>query len=326
MSEDSSNESPKSLADVSHLFFSGGSSGAGPQAEKPSTEADVPASEPTGSSNATRPADTGAAESDRDDRRPTRVFVVTGGDGRPGKSTVAVNVAEALTAHGRTVLCDTDPRIPNARFYLGLPSWNYLSPLTGGGEPAPNVLADAGLLVVDGTAGLMEKCAGGSVRHLLSVELPCGETCDVDFVVIDSPIRRAALSAEEIGQPASFMVVAAPREEGFLEAYGALATLARDVGVGKAALVVNGAPSTSYARAFHAKMRAAAERLLSMELPLLGAVVREPGLGALQRERGVMVRSRPDATSALLLREIASNALALEGALVRSAGGSVEPA
>jgi hypothetical protein len=48
-----------------------------------------------------------------------------------------------------------------------------------------------------------------------------------------------------------------------------------------------------------------------VDVHLLGAVLPEPGLGAEQRERGAIVSSRPDAASALSLRQIVSNVLEL---------------
>ena len=91
-------------------------------------------------------------------------------------------------------------------------------------------------------------------------------------------------------------------------------------------IVVNRAPSLSYAKAFYAKTKLAADRLLSMNTRFLGGVIREPNLGAEQRERGVLVKSRPDAAAALLLKEIATNALSLRGAEAPLAGRSAAPA
>ncbi|MBD3348516.1 MAG: hypothetical protein GF400_04895 [Candidatus Eisenbacteria bacterium] len=296
MSEDSSSRSPKTLADVSHLFFSGGM-----QASPEAAEA-------------------------RPDVESSSVFVVTGADGGPGKSTIAVNLAQAMTGRGRTALYDADPRVPNARFYLGLPSWNYLSPLTGDGTPAPNTLADSGLLIVDGASDGAAFEGVAAEAPLVRVELASGESYATDFVVVDASLRAAARIAGGTALERHFIVVARPGRRGFFEAYTALAALSRAGGLASAGLVVNRVSSTSYARAFHAKMQVAAERLLSMKLVFLGGVIREPGLGALQRERGAMVRSRPDATSALLLREIASNALAMGEGSASSTGGSVSQA
>ncbi|MFH1501535.1 MAG: hypothetical protein ABIG03_00675 [Candidatus Eisenbacteria bacterium] len=305
MSEGSSNGNPKTLADVSHLFFSG----AGAQRDEGVDAADRPTVE------VGRPpehADTPAA---------TRVFVVTGADAAPGKSTVAVNVAQSLVVHGRTGLYDADSRVPNARFYLGLPSWHYLSPLTGGGTPAPNVLTDSGLVVVDGVPGADISVADRGGDGVVSAQLPGGDACVLDYAVVDAPLSAAVGLAADRGLATRLIVVSRPGERGFFETHAVLARLAREAGVRAAGQVVNRAPSTSYARAFHAKTRLAAERLLSVDVSFLGGLVREPDLGALQRERGVMVRSRPDATSALLLREIASNALELREAYTSLAGG-----
>jgi len=303
MSEGSSNRAPKTLADVSHLFFSGTAPGS-------STGSDTSAVQT--SETMVDSGDGPRATERAEPLHVTRVFVVTGGDAAPGKSTVAVNVAQALLAHGRVGLYDADPSIPNARFYLGLPSWHYLSPLTGDGTRAPNVLTDSGLVVVDGppeTSLAVDEGSGFGVY----AALPDGGEHPLDYAVVDAPLGKAPCLLDGRSPGVHFMVVAGPGRAGFIEAYAALARLSREGGARCAGLVVNRAPSTSYARAFYAKMRLATQRLLSMDLRFLGGVVREPSLGALQRERGVMVKSRPDATSALLLREIASNALTLRG-------------
>ncbi len=311
MSEGSSNRAPKTLADVSHLFFSGTATGSAPGENIPAVRDSV-----TAIGNGDDPL-----EIDQAERHVTRVFVITGGDGAPGKSTVAVNVAQALLAHGSVGLYDADPRVPNARFYLGLPSWHYLSPLTGDGTRAPNVLTDSGLVVVDGPLEFSHEGDGAGGTGVRAA-LPDGGEHPLDYAVVDAPLRTAPCLFNGRSPAIHFIVVSGPGREGFIEGYAALARLCREGGARTAGLVVNRAPSTSYARAFYAKMRLAAQRLLSMDLRFLGGVVREPALGALQRERGVMVTSRPDATSALLLREIASNALALRVADSPLTGGS----
>jgi hypothetical protein len=234
---------------------------------------------------------------------------------------VAVNVAQSLVVHGRVGLYDADPRIPNARFYLGLPSWHYLSPLTGEGSRAPNVLIDSGLVIIEGLPGSDIQAGDSGGNGVVSAQLPGGDTCVLDYAVVDTTVSGAVALAGDDRLDARLIVVSRPGRGGFIETYAALARLAREAGVRSAGLVVNRSPSTSYARAFHAKTRLAAERLVSMDVPFLGGLVREPDLGALQRERGVMVRSRPDATSALLLKEITSNALELREAAPSLTGG-----
>jgi MinD-like ATPase involved in chromosome partitioning or flagellar assembly len=284
-------KTPKTLADVSHLFFS-----TAEEAGDAVLRHDVP-------------ADGGAParDEDRGRWRRTRTFLVTGGSGGPGKSTVAVNLATAFTVRGCTGLFDADPKVPNARFYLGLPSWHYLSPMPGG-EPAPNTVTDSGLIVVDWACG--EAPADGAApgeRVYLDVE--SAGRCGLDFAVIDAPISRADWMVRIAPHVDHFLVVARPGLAGFEEAFGALAVLARRVGVRQAFTAINMIPDLGYAASFHAKLSAVAERLLSMEVVLLGAVVHEAGLGAVQREHGAIVESRPDTAAALLLRGMASNAL-----------------
>lgn len=292
MSEDAGGSSPKTLADVSHLFFS--------SVEKSGDEA------------ADAPAKTDVVDTQTRGRASrTRFVVVTGGDGGPGKSTVAVNVAQALSSFGRVGVFDADPRIPNARFYLGLPSWHYLTPLTGGGEAAPNAATDSGVVVVDWSLG--EKRAA----EMLEAGDPlCAAARDfgsepVDFAVVDAPVTRAAL-LEMVGRREPlYIVVSDTGRRGFEWAFAALKRLRRATGASEVSLVVNRAPDEAYAEAFHAKTAAVAKRLLSVDVDLLGGIPSEPGLAAEQRERGPVVVSRPGSVVAASLREVSSRALGL---------------
>jgi MinD-like ATPase involved in chromosome partitioning or flagellar assembly len=233
---------------------------------------------------------------------------VTGGSDAPGKSTVAVNLAAAFLPFGRVAVFDADPRVPNARYYLGLPSWHYLSPLTGNGA-APSIMTEAGVVVCDWSSDTADFAP--TADGVFYTDVPDSGREPLDFAVVDVPAVRESLLSRLAACASMYVVAARPGRRGFEHAFAALRTLGRECGVGSAALVVNGAASEDYAAAFHEKMRLAAKRLLSMEVRLIGAVTAEPGLGSEQRERGAIVTSRPDAAVALSLRRIASNALQL---------------
>ena len=324
MSSSTSNKTPKSLADVSHLFFSS-------TEEEPEREAAMPASaspavavsaSPGVAASASQEAPAGScADVDRAARwERTKLFVVTGGNSGPGKSTVAVNLAHAFMSTGSVGVFDADSKIPNARFYMGTPSWNYLSPLVGEGQAAPTVRVDSGIVAVDCTGG------GGRADEFLGR----GESVYVDVdgdgrerlscAVIDLAIGRAAWLAPILDRVGLFVVVARPGWAGFSEAFSVLARLRRDLGVKQVGLTVNMVPDNDYAARFFSKMRVAAERLLSMDVHFLGGMVYEENLGREQRERGSIVRSRPEAVFALMLREAASKALGSEWSGAASRG------
>ena len=311
MREDSGNRTPKTLADVSHLFFSSTENQA---EEPPMREAGKSPASATGGSD-----ESASAQLLGEGRTTaTRLFLVTGSDAAPGKSTIAVNLAHALLNHGRVGLYDADPHVPNARFYLGLPSWNYLSPIAGGGESAPDVLTDHGLIVVDwSTPERVER----PTTPAIAVSVPSAGTHVLDFAVVDAPLATAVSMAAD--STASLVVVGEPGLRGFERTFGVLAALARGSRAREAGIAVNRVPDLSYARAYCAKMRLACQRLLSMDASFLGGLVCEPGIGSLQRERGVLVRASQDA--ALLLKEMAANALDLRGAAAAAAERPAAP-
>ena len=301
MSEDTGKKSPKTLADVSHLFFSGGE-------EHPH----APAAGPEPSSS--REGGTGAAlltDPSEDSGRwhRTTLFVVTGADGSPGKSTVAINLAHALMSRGRVGIVDADPKLPNARFYLGLPSWHYLSPVTGEGRSAPNTLSDSGLVVVDraaGGGGPGDLVGSGGVAY---VDVSGGGRVPLHHLVFDLPAARASWIAPVAGRVGLYVVVARAGRAGFEETYAALSTLRMGLGIERVGLILNMVRSSSDAGEAAEKIETAARRLLSLDVRFLGGVVLQPRLGSEQRERGAIVRSRPDAVAALQLREVSSRAL-----------------
>jgi MinD-like ATPase involved in chromosome partitioning or flagellar assembly len=279
MDEDAGSSSPKTLADVSHLFFSD----VGESAEEPPEAAVRPGDAP------------------RDDADAERRGVVA----------ESAQQRRTLVPFGRVALFDADPRIPNARYFLGLPSWHYLSPLTGAGAPAPNIVTDSGVVVTDWSSGGKGEGDALDAGGVIYMDVPESGRTPMDFVVVDVPVCRTELLSRLAAHASAYIVTARPGRRGFEHAFVALKRVRRESNRDSAALVVNGASSESYARAFHAKMEVAAKRLLSVDVHLLGAVLPEPGLGAEQRERGAIVSSRPDAASALSLRQIASNVLEL---------------
>jgi flagellar biosynthesis protein FlhG len=243
----------------------------------------------------------------------TLFLLVTGGDDAPGKSTVAANIAQALVPLGDTAIFDADRAVPNARFYLGMPSWSYLSPLTGDGTPVQNAEIRGGLVVGDWSCGdepVEEALNGGTAVYVNGGD---GLRRRLSFAVVDAPSGRGGVIGRVARRPACLVVVARPGRLGFESAFGALKDLSTAAESCPVGLVVNRVPGDGYARDFHAKISAAAERLLSMEVALLGGVQSQPGMAALQRERGLIVTSRPDSLAALSLRSIASDAMLIAG-------------
>lgn len=317
MDQDAANRPPKTLADVSHLFFSRAeetADDATDEASGPRAGAGATAPEPVANDGSTpAPAANGGPSTDAERPGGTRIFVVTGGDDHPGKSTIAANLSHALLRFGRVSLHDADPRIPNTRFYLGLPSWNYLSPLTGAGEPAPNIATESGLVVVDWVFASEETLAGLGSGEVVYLDAPGVGRRPVDSMVVDLPLKRLHLLRGLEGRPVSHIVVARPGRSGFENAFAALKAICRSEAPPSAALVVNRAPDHDYASRFHAKTALATERLLSMRTEFLGAVTVEAGLAGEQRERGIITAAKPDSPTALSLRQLASRALDFAG-------------
>lgn len=297
---------PKTLADVSHLFFSA------VQERARTGDEPAPAGRRDSGSVAPASADGTPARGEGPWRR-TRMFVITGGNDAPGKSTVAVNFAQAFAARGRVGLFDAGGGVPNARFYIGLPSRNYLSGVLGDERPAATaVLSESGVIVVDCDACRATAADMFSGDNVVAVDIPGRGREELDFAVVDLPIDRWGWIEPVLERVGLFVVVARPGRRSFEQTFATLAVLRRRCGVESAALLVNMVPDYRYAIEFHAKTRTAAKRLLNMETHFMGGVVFEREIGHVQRERGAIIRSRSDSVSALSVREAAWNAVGFE--------------
>ena len=318
MDHEAGKRPPKTLADVSHLFFSrteDGSNPPRPSASDGDTSPQDAGHETATSREAATSHEAATGHETATSREPwerTSVFAVTGGDDSPGKSTVAINLALSLMRFGRVALFDADPSVPNARFYLGLPSSDYLSSLTGG-EAAPTVMLRSGLLVADWSLVRVAAVPALGQGDGIHVDVPGSGRNPVDSVVIDVPTSRVDILGRLEGRATTPIVVARPGRDGFLNASAALVALRGCPAMEGLGVVVNRAPDEGYGRRFHAKMSQAAERLLSMESRLLGVVPPHPGLAREQRERGAVVESQSDSAVALSLRGLAPGALELAG-------------
>ncbi len=301
MSDGAGNSSPKTLADVSHLFFSANE-------ETSETAPGGSVVSPPEATESNGPTDNGGFGEDPGRWHRTNLICVTGSDDRPGKSTVAINLSHSLLTRGYAGFVDAYPSLPNGRFYPGLPSWQSLSPVTSEGHPAPITVLDSGLVVLDwaaGAQGAHELLGSGAVVY---VDIEDAGRVPLHHLVIDLPLSRARRARSIVDRVALFVVVSAGGRASFEEAYGVLAALNREVGVREVGLVVNRAGNLDEAADFHEKLELAANRLLSMKLSFLGGVSFRPNLGSEQRERGAIVEARPNAVIALELMEVAARA------------------
>ncbi len=312
MSDSAGEAAPKSLADISHLFFSKKDDERADDVRGVDERADDVRGAGERADDLRGAGERAEAPRGLGGGRRTRLFVVTGGSGSPGKSTVAVSLAHAFQSTGDVAVLDADTHVPNARFYMGAPSSHYLTPLTGD-EPSAGVRVSSGLVSLG--------CAGGrradeiiARGREIYLDVQGESRRAMSSVVIDVPCDRLEWIAPIADRVGLFVVVARPGWEGFQEVHGVLKRLAKTLDVRSAGLIVNHVPNTDYAAKFFAKTRAAAERLLNMEMHFLGGMIRDEALGSRQRERGAAVHDRPDTVFALMLREAASKALGSEEA------------
>jgi flagellar biosynthesis protein FlhG len=247
------------------------------------------------------------------------LLTIASGKGGVGKTSIAVNLAIALTRlRRRVVLVDADLGVANADLLCGLtPAHRTDRVLDRGlGPGVPSAGGDAwlrraptlrdiaidapgGFRLVPGAVGLGSMADLDPPRRALLVEQLRGFD-DADVVIADAAAGIGGLVTAFTAAADSTLVVATPEPTSIADAYALIKCAASMSGwhapadrpprgglptFGRVGLVVNQAAGAREATAVHARIDAVARRFLGLAVPLAGWVAHDPRVGEAVRAR-----------------------------------------
>lgn len=205
--------------------------------------------------------------------RGPRLFVLSGGKGGVGTTTVAVQLAAELQRQGRrTVLVDADPEGGDVATLLDLEERHTVADVLAGRRTVEETLqaGPGGVRVLPGAWGLdmMADCSPVAQDRLLE-QLALLD--DADAVVLDagggtSRLVRAFWQAAD-----AVLVVTTPDLTAVMDAYASIKILAAGDDLMPLHLAVNRADDTT-AREAHARLARACRRFLGLDPQLAGHV------------------------------------------------------
>jgi ATP-binding protein involved in chromosome partitioning len=239
-----------------------------------------------------------------------KIIAVSSGKGGVGKSTVAANIAVALSQAGLQVgVMDADIYGPNIPRMFGVSE----RPLVVGGKIQPLEahgvkLMSLGLLVERDAPAIWR---GPIIMKIVNQFLKDVEWGTLDYFIVDLPpgTGDAQLSLVQATQVAGALIVTTPQEVAVGDALRGAKMFER-VGVPVIGVVENmsGFTDPETGRRFELFSSGGGQRLADeIGAPLLGAVPLQSQLAALADEGKPVLVAQPDSPAALTLRDIAES-------------------
>jgi flagellar biosynthesis protein FlhG len=235
-----------------------------------------------------------------------RTICVTGGVAGCGRTTLAANLAAALSRHGsRVLLLDGCSGTPRAAHLLGgEPGVDLLDALKGAGRGV-SALTRCGtnldVLQADRTLRSLRRAPDEIAAWLSEVLESLREAADL--LVIDAPVQALAPAAAA----SELILVTTPDPSSLTHSYGIIKRLAAHGGQRRGFVVVNRAASATQAKRIFGNLARTAEDFLGTAVQYLGWLPDDDCIAQAAAAGRAVLDAYPFSPAAQALRECARN-------------------
>lgn len=242
---------------------------------------------------------------------PVQVIAVTGGKGGVGKSSVAVNLATALTTAGRRVLLlDGDLGLANVDVLLGLSPRYTLAHVLNGERTLEEIIVRTadGLQIVPAASGVAELANLGTAQHLGLVQAFSSLSQRLDVLIVDTAagIADGVLRFSQAAQQVLLVVCDEPTS--ITDAYALVKVLSRSHGVSRFRVLANRTRASGQGAELFAKLERVTTRFLDVTLEYAGEIPEDPYLQRAIREQKPVSVAYPSSPAALGFKKLAVRA------------------
>ena len=241
-------------------------------------------------------------------RAPCRAIAVAGGKGGVGKSTVAVNLAMALSMSDHdVVLLDADMGLANVDVMLGLTPSRHIGHLLDGECTLEELLLPAarGLRVVPAGSGTRRLAQLNNGEHAAIIRAFDELTRPPEYLVVDTAAGLADNVTMFAAAASEVILVVCDEPASLTDAYGLTKVLSRDYGVRRVRMIANMVRNEGDARLLHQKLARVSDRFLDVVIDFSGWVPHDERLRQAIRRQCAVVDVWPSSHSAQAFKKLA---------------------
>lgn len=241
-------------------------------------------------------------------QRSARVISIACGRSGVGKTTIAANLALSLSKmRRRAMIVDCDPGPTDATRSMGFDPRESINDVIGGRLTIDEI-------VVDGPEALFIVPAGPvdvAGRVDLAARLKLADAFrphrrSLDFVIVDTPGSADPDTLDMVASADLPIVVLAPDQDRFMDAYGTVKLLALDHGVREIAIITNRIGDEAMGRELFRRFREVSARFLTdTTLSYMGGIPKDERVLTAAARRRLVVDQYPHARSAQAIEHLA---------------------